>query len=206
MSKQKLFTIGHSTRSLDEFVELLRLHDVTAIADVRSQPYSRHTAHFNRETLKAVLGEIGIEYVFMGEELGARRSESCCYVDGQAKYTLIEATPLFQAGLERLRKGISKYRISLMCAEKDPVTCHRSILVAKALRADCDIQHIIAADNLESHNEAEQRLLRIWKMDGRDLFQEPEELLEDAYRKQAEEIAYVEKDFVNATEAGDAGD
>lgn len=206
MSKHKLFTIGHSNRSLDEFVELLRSHDVTAIADVRSQPYSRHTAHFNRENLKAALGEIGIEYVFMGEELGARRSESCCYVDGQAKYALIEATPLFQSGLERIRKGVSKYRIALMCAEKDPVTCHRSILVAKALRPDCDIQHIVSAENLESHEEAEQRLLRIWKMDGRDLFQEAEELLEDAYRKQSEEIAYVENDFANARNAGETGD
>lgn len=206
MSKPKLFTIGHSNRNIDEFVELLRLNNVTAIADVRSQPYSRHMPHFNRENLKGTLSENGIAYVFMGKELGARRNETCCYIDGQAKYELIEPTPSFQSGLERIRKGVSIHLIAMMCAEKDPVTCHRSILVAKALRSDCDIQHIVSLGKVESHDEAEQRLLRIWRMDGNDLFQSAEELLEDAYCKQADEIAYVERDFANAWDAGETDD
>ena len=206
MSKPKLFTIGHSNRSIDEFVELLRLYGVTAIADVRSQPYSRHMPHFNREVLKETLKENGIAYVFMGEELGARRNEPCCYVDRQAKYELIEMTSAFQSGLVRIRRGASTHRIAMLCAEKDPITCHRSILVAKALRTDCDIQHVVSADKLESHDETERRLLRIWRIDGNDLFQNSEELLEEAYRKQADEIAYVEKDFVTARDAGDADD
>jgi len=206
MSKPKLFTIGHSNRSIDEFVELLRLHNVTAIADVRSQPYSRHMPHFNREPLKETLSENGIAYVFLGEELGARRNEPCCYIDRQAKYELIEPTPAFQSGLERIRKGTSSHSIAMMCAEKDPVTCHRSILVAKALRSDYDVQHIVTADKLESHGEAEQRLLRIWRIDGNDLFQSSEELLEDAYRKQADEIAYVEKEFAHTRDTGESDD
>jgi len=206
MNKPKLLTIGHSNRSLDEFVELLRLHGVTAIADVRSQPYSRHMPHFNRENLRETLSENGIAYVFMGEELGARRNEPCCYVDRQAKYELIEPTPAFQSGLERIRKGASSHLIAMMCAEKDPVTCHRSILIAKALRSDCDIQHIVTADKLESHDEAEHRLLRIWRMDGNDLFQSSEELLDDAYRKQADEIAYIAQDVAAARDVGDADD
>ena len=206
MSKPKLFTIGHSNRSIDEFVELLRLYEVTAIADVRSQPYSRHMPHFNREVLKETLKENGIAYVFMGEELGARRNELCCYIDRQAKYELIEATPAFQSGLARIRKGASVHLVAMLCAEKDPITCHRTILVAKALRTECDIQHIVSAGHLESHDEAELRLLRIWRMDGNDLFQNSEELLEEAYRKQADEIAYVEKDFATNRSAGDADD
>ncbi len=197
-----LFTIGHSTRSLDEFVELVKASGVTAIADVRSQPYSRHTPHFNREALQSLLKEHGIAYVFLGVELGARRSEDCCYVDGRAKYDLIAKTPAFQSGLDRVREGMKRFVVALMCAEKDPITCHRTILVARALLAECEIRHIIGDNCAESHSEIEQRLLRQWKMQATDLFASPDELLDEAYQKQAAEIAYVDKELAAAAKDG----
>lgn len=191
MARRPLFTVGYSNRRIDEFVELLRLSGVTAVADVRSQPYSRHNPHYNRENLDERLRTFGIAYAFLGEELGARRSEPFCYVDGQAKYELIEKSPAFRSGLDRVRRGSERYRVALMCAERDPVTCHRTILIAKALRSEFDIRHIVSRGFVESHDEVEQRLLRIWYLKRRDLFRNDAELLEDAYRRQAEEIAYV---------------
>jgi uncharacterized protein (DUF488 family) len=195
MNQPLLFTIGHSTRTPEEFVELLTANEITAIADVRSQPYSRHMPHFNRESLQTLLKECGITYVFLGEELGARRNESCCYVDGQAKYDLIARTPAFQSGLNRIRMGMKLFSIALMCAEKDPITCHRTILVARALRFECEIRHVVSSNYVESHSEAEQRLLRKWNLNGPDLFASPEDLLERAYQLQAEEIAYVDQEL-----------
>jgi len=206
MSKGRLLTVGHSNRTDVEFVELLRHHGISAVADVRSQPYSQYLPHFNREPLKQLLSASEIAYVFMGEELGARRSESECYVDGQAKYELIAKTPAFHAGLERIRTGVSQHVIALMCAEKDPMTCHRAILVARALRRDLDIRHIISDEESESHDELDQRLLRRWNLDGQNLFLTRDELLQEAYKKQAAEIAFVEKESVPANHEGASDD
>lgn len=206
MNQPKLFTIGHSNRSPEEFVGMLKENGVTAIADVRSQPYSRHMPHFNREPLQEPLKENGIAYVFLGDELGARRGEKCCYVDGQAKYELIAKTDAFQSGLERLRDGTKKYVVALMCSEKDPITCHRTILVAKSLRQEFEIRHIIAPQRIEMHSDAEKRLMRQWKIDANDLFSSQDELLEDAYQKQAQEIAYVDKELAAASHDGQIHD
>lgn len=204
MKRATLFTIGHSNRSPEEFVGILKENGVTAIADVRSQPYSRHIPPYNREPLQTLLNENGIAYVFLGEELGARRSDVCCYVDGQAKYDLIEKTEAFQSGIGRLRNGMKQYAIALMCAEKDPITCHRTILVAKSLRQEFEIRHIIAPNRLERHSDAEKRLMQQWKLDANDLFSSQDELLEDAYQKQAKKIAYIDKQLAAAaaTHAG----
>src|SRR5205809_226859 len=97
---QPVFTIGHSNLDLPKFVALLKQHGIEAIADVRSSPYSQYNPQFNREPLQRVLREQGISYVFLGEELGARRSEPECYVNGRADYSLIAATPAFIRGMD----------------------------------------------------------------------------------------------------------
>ena len=139
-----LFTIGHSDHDLAHFVSLLTRHGVEAIVDVRSQPYSRFHGQFNRETIAEALKRAGIEYLFLGRELGARRVERESYRKGQARYDLIRGLPAFVAGLNRLRQEASSRRICLMCAEKDPITCHRTILVCRQLRSEpIDIRHIL---------------------------------------------------------------
>ena len=185
-----LFTIGHSTRTLDEFLSLLKQNEINAVADVRSSPFSRHMPHFNRDALQQSLKTHGIQYVFLGDELGARREEQECYVEGVAKYELIEKTAAFAEGLERIRKGTSLFRIAMMCAEKDPLTCHRTILVARALRDEYQIRHIVTENKVLSQEELEQQLLSRWNMSHPELFQEPGEVLEEAYRRQSDEIAY----------------
>lgn len=204
----ELFTIGHSNHPLETAISLLQKHGITAVADVRSHPYSRFLPHFNREALKEALRREGITYVFLGKELGARPSNPECYVDGKAVYERIAETHEFDGGIERVLKGGENYRISLMCAEQDPLNCHRAILVCQYLRKrnpSLEIQHILKDGSLETHSHLEERMLAkhgFREFEGvRDrptqlsLFAQPtrEECLEKAYKLQGEEIAYREE-------------
>src|SRR6185295_1306071 len=187
-----LFTIGHSNHELPAFMALLKQHGITAIADVRSQPYSQYTPQFNREILDKALAAQEIVYGFLGRELGARREERECYVDGQARYDRIVNLPLFQKGLEHIRRGAASQRLALMCSEKDPITCHRMILVCRQLRQskDLPVGHILETGALESNEAAETRLLAELGLPAVSLFETRAEMIEQAYDKQAELIAY----------------
>jgi len=186
-----LFTIGHSTHELKVFLDLLKIHKVGAIADVRSQPYSSRFPQFNKESLERALKQNHIRYVFLGKELGARRTEDCCYVDGQAKYELVAKTSAFTRGIERVLRGLSKYRLSLLCSERDPLTCHRTILVCKHLRGrGFEIDHILADGTLESQEELEDRMLKTLGKSQPSLFASREETIEQAYEEQGGRIAY----------------
>lgn len=187
-----LFTVGHSNHAFDDFLTLLRTAGVDAIADVRSSPYSRFNPQFNREALAAALERAGVRYAFLGRELGARREEPECYDGSTACYELIARSPLFRRGLDRVRRGAATHRLALLCAEKDPLTCHRMILVCRHLRADGGpITHVHDDGRLESHADAESRLLALCGLDGGDLFHTREELVERAYDMQGARIAYV---------------
>jgi len=200
VGKRTLFTIGHSDHQMPEFIALLARHRVDAIADVRSQPYSRFHGQFNRETLAELLTRAGIQYSFMGGELGARRSEGESYRNKQARYDLICRLPAFVDGLERLREKVAAQRICLLCAERDPLTCHRSILVCRHLRSDpIDINHILEDGSLESTDQIETRLLDAVGLPPANLFQDRSELIDEAYNIQAERIAYMESEAPEIT-------
>jgi uncharacterized protein (DUF488 family) len=94
----QVFTVGHSTHALERLVQLLNLHKITAIADVRSQPYSRMNPQFNVDALKESLKSKGIAYVFLGRELGARSNDPSCYRGGRVQYGLLAQTKLFNKG------------------------------------------------------------------------------------------------------------
>jgi hypothetical protein len=136
MTPTVLFTIGHSNHELPVFIALLRRHGVTEVADVRSSPYSAYNRQYNRESLAEYLrSSAGIEYLYLGRELGARREEPECFDErGQVQFDSVARTPLFQAGLDRLREEAQRHRLALMCAEKDPLTCHRTLLVCRQLQ------------------------------------------------------------------------
>jgi uncharacterized protein (DUF488 family) len=192
-----LFTIGHSGLSLDEFIALLKQYKITALCDVRSMPYSRRNPQFNREPLQQDLKSRNIEYIFLGEELGARSKDPSSYVAGKALYSKIAELPLFKHGLERIKLGMENdYVLALMCAEKDPLSCHRSILICRNLRdVNIDIRHIIDNKSIETQSDLEQRLVKQLKIYP-DLFndKEPSDLVERAYDIQGDRIAYVEND------------
>jgi len=196
---RRLYTIGHSNHSADAFVELLRRNGINAIADVRSSPYSKFSPQFNRETLSAVLRNHGVQYVFLGRELGARREERDCYVGNQARYDLIARSKLFREGLDRVLAGAASHTVALMCAEKDPVTCHRMVLVCRELRASgLDLWHALEDGSVESNTEAENRLLDELNLPRGDLFLPRDALVEEAYDLQARRIAWTEREPARA--------
>jgi uncharacterized protein (DUF488 family) len=186
-----VFTVGHSTHPIEKFIGLLQQHAISAIVDVRSHPYSKHFPQYSREALKAALTEQGVAYVFLGKELGARSENPACYRQGKAQYELLAKEPLFNSGLERIRSGTEKFNIALMCAEKDPLDCHRAVLVGrKVYESGMDVAHIHADGHLERHAEMESRMLSLLKMSDSDMFRGKEEILLDAYTVRGEQIAY----------------
>ena len=188
---EMIWTIGHSNHTAEKFVELLWQHGVAAVADVRSGPYSRYNPHFDREALKETLRGAGIEYVFLGRELGARPEDSGCYLHGKVQFGPLSETPLFQQGLDRVRQGAEKFRLALRCAEKEPFDCHRTILVARHLvRVGCEVTHILADGRTESHGETMGRLMAELGMGAANLFLTTEDLMEDAYARQEARIAF----------------
>lgn len=207
----RLFTVGHSNQTLPELIVLLHSHGVNAVADVRSIPYSRRLPQFNRSELEAELPKQGIAYVFLGEELGARRDEPEAYDGLQAAYERVAQLPAFKRGLERVMTGLSKgLTLALLCAERDPLTCHRAVLVSRHLvNLGLDLQHIHGDGHLESHGELELRMQKALQRLGvletfsgtvqLDLLGNPtsqppafnsEDQLELAYQEQGKRIAY----------------
>ena len=188
---KELFTIGHSVHPIDKFIEMLTKHHINALCDVRSSPYSRFTPQFNREFLKEEISKHRIHYIYLGAELGPRSSDPSCYENGKVIYKRLAEKEIFQLGLGRLQKGIETYRIALMCAEKDPLTCHRMLLVCRNLRGvDIRIQHILEDGSLEENLDTEQRLMKLLKIDPADLFSSEEEQILRAYDLQADKVAY----------------
>ena len=186
-----VYTIGHSNGTAEHLMEMLDEHHITAVADVRSRPYSRFNPQFNREGLAAVLKNSGREYVFLGQELGARSEDPTCYRDGRAQYALIAKTPLFERGIERLMTGIDNFQLAILCAEKEPLGCHRSILIARYLHErGILVRHILEDGSLEDHDASLLRLLALHGIQENNLFHTRDELIAMAYEKQAEEIEF----------------
>lgn len=187
----ELFTIGHSNHSTEQFIDLLKMHGVTALCDVRSSPYSRFTPRFNRESLKGELAGQRVIYLYLGAELGPRSADPGCYEGGKVQYNRLAKTDLFQQGLGRLRKGMTTYRIALMCAEKDPLACHRMLLICRNLRGDdIVIRHILEDGALEDNRDTEMRLMEQLKIDPADLFASVADQILRAYDIQSEKVAY----------------
>lgn len=199
-----VLTIGHSTQPIDAFLELLRKHGVTAVADVRSAPYSRFNPQFNKDALERSLKAVGIKYVFLGRELGARSDDRSSYENGQVRYARLARTDLFQEGVERVIRGTEEHRIALMCAEKEPLECHRTLLVARALDdRGVEVAHILGDGRLEPHREAMERLLDVTGLPRGDMFRSREELIALALARQEEKVAYVDE-MLAAEASGEA--
>jgi uncharacterized protein (DUF488 family) len=196
MNAPEVLTIGHSNHSFEKFSELLRLHSIMALADVRSAPYSRSNPDFNREFLKTKLAEAGIAYVFLGSELGARPEDPRFYQQGRVRYRVLAQSTLFRTGLDRVFKGAQSHRLALLCAEKEPLECHRTLLVSRELVAlGASVVHIHADGGLETYADAMTRLLKILGLPGEDLFRSRDEIIADACALQEERIAYVNEEL-----------
>ena len=191
----KILTIGHSNHSMEVFLNLLSRHAVSAIADVRSVPFSRRNPQYSRQTLEPGLRNAGISYVFLGRELGGRTNDPSCCENGRVQFARLAERPEFRQGIDRLVRGSDRHRIALVCAEKEPLDCHRTLLVSEELeRSGLSVGHIHSDGELECHQQAMARLpghVGLKTAAGQqDLFLSSEELIDAALAFQEERIAY----------------
>jgi uncharacterized protein (DUF488 family) len=184
-----LLTIGHSNLSADRFMALLTRASVTAVADVRSIPFSRWCPWFSAKALAQRLAGEGIAYIALGDSLGGRPRDPKLYRNGVADYEAMATRPEFVAGLERVVDEIARHRVCLLCAEREPLDCHRCLLVGRALaERGLTLGHIRADGTVESHAATEERLLALAGHDA-DLFRDGAERLAHAYRRRAQAVA-----------------
>ena len=194
LTQHPILTVGHSNHPPETFINLLLRHGVDEVADVRSAPYSRYTPHFNHEPLQSALDAIGIAYTYLGGELGGRPADRSCYdADGRVRYDRVADSDLFDDGLRRVIRAADERRVALLCTEKEPLECHRTLLLSRAL-ADrgVGVAHILGDGGLEEHDDAMSRLVEIHKLPPHgDMFRSPADVIEEALTRQARKFAYV---------------
>jgi uncharacterized protein (DUF488 family) len=130
-----IFTIGHSNQEAAAFLKLLADNSIQVVVDVRSAPYSRYAPQFNKREIESAAVKAGFKYIFLGDLIGGKPSEpKYLYQNGKVNYARLAESEKFQQGLNRLHKGLQDgWLIALMCAEEDPFTCHRHLLIANEL-------------------------------------------------------------------------
>src|SRR5580658_2729810 len=130
-----MLTIGHSNHAIERFVDLLQRYGVDVIADIRSYPYSKYSPQYDRARLKSVLEAAGIRYAYLGDDLGGRPDGGEFYdPDGHVLYAKVAGADFFLRGIERLERGIHRYRKpAILCSEENPSVCHRRLLVTRIL-------------------------------------------------------------------------
>ena len=196
-----IFTVGHSILEFDNFVALLKNHGVELVVDVRSTPQSARMPHFSMPAFEILLHTEHLDYLFLGEELGGRPDDADAYrPNGLVDYQARRRSYAFQAGLSRLERELEGRTVAMMCAEEDPLECHRFLLVCPELtQRGIFPSHIRKGSRIETQQAAENRLLADTGFDAvaaNTLFPAARtEALEDAYKLQSEKFAFRAKPF-----------
>ena len=191
-----IFTIGHSNLGLPDFLRILEQHGVRILCDVRSRPGSYRHPQFNREALEECVRAAGVRYDYCGEILGGRPEDPRAYFqDGRVNYEQRRKGRDFQAEIERVLRLGEAANIAVMCAEEDPLQCHRFLMICPALiESGATPQHIRRGGELESQRDAEDRLLKLHDLSGfsgNSLFPaERDAAVADALRRQAREFSF----------------
>jgi uncharacterized protein (DUF488 family) len=202
MNNRKIYTIGYTAFSSEAFIEQLVMRNITCLVDVRSNPNSAYYTEYNHDVLSTSLKRNGIYYRNYAREFGARQTNPKYFTaGGYLDFDKFGESIEFRDGVEKINKGMSKgYIFALMCAEKDPINCHRSIMVAKTLISmDFEVKHILSGGSEETQQDIEEQLVNKWfkNKDQISIF-EPiksyHELLIEAYRLQNEEIGFRKED------------
>ena len=196
---RRLFSIGHSDQELTQLIALLQKAGVTAVADVRSVPYSRRLPQFNKAGLESALREQGIAYFYLGQELGGRPHSRDLYDDdGRVNYERVRQTATFRRGLERLLSELDRHVVAMLCGEDDPLDCHRGLMITPALvEQGVRPRHLRKDGSVETTLAMEARLLKETKQ-ARHLEDSlfpltPEEIRNvyaEAYRRMAKKKAF----------------
>jgi uncharacterized protein (DUF488 family) len=193
VSDRVIFTVGHSNYEADQFIKILHSHSIKMLVDVRSAPYSKYCLQFNKDVIEQVLTNNGIKYLFLGKELGARPREQNCYVNGKVSFEKLKDSELFKQGILHLLELIEKCNIAIMCSEKEPINCHRAILISRVLiQQGFIVKHILNETTLLEHKELEEQLLQKFKVE-KTLFDTDSSgqfNLQEAYQEQEKRISF----------------
>ena len=197
----EIYTIGHSNYTVEKLIDMLKHYNINCVVDIRGTPYSKYNVQFDKETIRYTLSKAGFIYIYMAKELAAKRINKQSYNDeGYSDFEKVINEKEFLEGIERLKNGCNKgYNIALLGAMQEPIRCHRSILVGKALRkAGFDVKHILDDYSIASQDDIEQMLLDKYfsnrnQMTIDDLIGNSmtrEEMIEEGYRLANKEIGY----------------
>jgi len=150
-----LYTVGHSNHEFETFLNLLDDNGIQVVVDVRSSPYSRYTAHFNREAIQQNLRHFDIRYVYMGHMLGGHPDEDEFYdTEGHVLYWRVAESQRFRHGISQLVEGAEEYCVALMCSEEDPTDCHRRKLIGRVLKDErIEVLHIRGDGRIQTEQE-----------------------------------------------------
>lgn len=195
-----LYTIGHSQHEFGYFSNLLKIYEINYLLDVRSTPYSKYAETYNKELLSSLLSTKGIKYSFMGKFFGARPDNAELYnEEGYLDFEKVSYSDLFIKGIKSVNLGLKRgNNIVLMCTEKDPIDCHRAIMVARAFSLrGIDVKHILPNGKYQTQQELDERLLDKYFPDraqlsifNYDKVISVEENIKLAYRERNKEIGY----------------
>ena len=194
LTQYPILTVGHSNHTPDLFLQLLVRHGVDEVVDVRSAPYSRYASQFNHDALRDTLEDVGIGYTYLGGELGGRPTDRSCYdADGRVRYDRVADSDDFDDGIRRVIRAADEGQVALLCTEKEPLECHRTLLVARNLvERGVAVSHIMAEGGLESHDDTMLRLVEIHKLPPEgDMFRTRDDVIIEALERQARKFAYV---------------
>jgi len=192
-----IFTIGHSNHDIDAFISLLLANKVELLIDVRSAPYSKIYPHFNMIPLEVTLKNNFIKYIFFGKSLGGRSNNISDYSEGRVVYDRLAQKAEYISSINELISISAKYKTVLMCSEKEPLECHRALLISKSIEMhNVKIFHIHRDGHIESHTDAVRRLLKIWNLDTPDLFGEDFQRIDEALAKQEGKFAYFDENKI----------
>jgi len=185
------FTIGHSNRTLNEFISLLNNLSINCVVDARSKPYSKYAKQFNKETIKKFLEDNKIYYIFMGNELGAKTENAKFLTKGEVDFNKLRESPDFKNGISRIIDGLNKkFNIAIMCSEKNPIDCHRFSLISKELKfRGIEVKHIISAGEIKTQEEIENEVVKNFEKNQLNIFGELDSI-DNAYEKITKKIRY----------------
>ncbi len=193
-----VFTIGYAAFNIDDFIDVLKSHKISHLIDVRSNPVSEYFQDYNSFNLESKLKQHNILYENLALEFGARQENKEFFSkDGFVDFEKFTQSEQFKNGLLKIKDGLNqKTNFVLMCAEKDPINCHRSIMIGHAMQKNgIEVLHIMPDNQLQSQSEIDKRLLELYSPDRNQLnlfaqSSDEQELIEQAYKKQNEKIGY----------------
>ncbi len=183
-----VYTIGYTGFNIESFINILKKYNISCVIDVRSSPFSRRYPSYNQADIKAELVKHNILYRNYIDEFGARQTNPQFLTNGYVDFKKFRKSAQFLSGVDKLRKGIElQYTFCLLCAEVDPMTCHRSILLSKGLvDLNIKVSHILRNGELETQSQLENRLVELYfpNRNQVSLFETPKtyaQMLDEAY-------------------------